>query len=592
MKFDDSTNHAPLEMPDDVNQADVLFHSLANATPVMMWLSDADKHRYYFNPAWLEFTGRTLEEERGDGWTQGVHTEDLPAFVETYARAFEAREKSQIEYRLRRHDGEYRWVIGSGAPYYRDGAFAGYLGTTQDVTQRKQAEQSLIERERLAMLSSDVSLALIQNKTLPEILHACAEAVVKHLDAAFARIWTLGKEDVLELQASAGIYTHLDGAHSRVPVGKFKIGLIAAERKPHLTNSVIGDARVSNQEWAEREGMVAFVGYPLIVGERLVGVVAMFARQTLGLNALKAMESAANIIALGIERRQAEQALRESEEHYRVVAEAASDAVITIDETSTIHYVNAATERMFGYEVAALMNQKLTMLMPAEFHARHRGGIKRYVATGQRHIPWEAVPATGLHKDGHEFSIEISFGEFIKDDKHFFTGIVRDITERKRAEEALAAYARDRELMLEEVSTPVVPIWQGVLLIPLVGSLDTKRMQQATRAALDQTMRTNARYCIIDITATRIVDTQAVANLSNLVVSLKLVGCDAVVTGVTAQTARVLVQLGLDLTQMRTQRTLAEALASIIKTQSSIQSQQYLQQGTGFNFDGTSTNTR
>ena len=84
--------------------------------------------------------------------------------------------------------------------------------------------------------------------------------------------------DVLELQASAGLYTHLDGPHSRVPVGQYKIGLIAQERKPHLTNTVVGDPRVSDQEWAQREGMVAFAGYPLIVEDRLVGVMAMFAR--------------------------------------------------------------------------------------------------------------------------------------------------------------------------------------------------------------------------------------------------------------------------------------------------------------------------
>ena len=77
------------------------------------------------------------------------------------------------------------------------------------------------------------------------------------------------------------MYTHLDGAHGRVPVGKFKIGLIAAERRPHLTNSVAGDPRVGDQEWARREGMVAFAGYPLLVEGRLVGVLSMFARAPL-----------------------------------------------------------------------------------------------------------------------------------------------------------------------------------------------------------------------------------------------------------------------------------------------------------------------
>ena len=81
------------------------------------------------------------------------------------------------------------------------------------------------------------------------------------------------------MQASAGLYTHLNGAHGRVPVGQFKIGRIARDRKPHLTNSVVGDPEVSDQEWARREGMVAFAGHPLIVGERVVGVMAMYLDQ-------------------------------------------------------------------------------------------------------------------------------------------------------------------------------------------------------------------------------------------------------------------------------------------------------------------------
>ena len=103
------------------------------------------------------------------------------------------------------------------------------------------------------------------------------------------------------------MYTHLDGPHSRVPVGKYKIGLIAQERKPHLTNEVVGDPRVSDQEWARREGMVAFAGYPLVVDDRLVGVMAMFARHTLTEATLEAMASVADEIAVGIERKTAQE---------------------------------------------------------------------------------------------------------------------------------------------------------------------------------------------------------------------------------------------------------------------------------------------
>ena len=184
-----------------------------------------------------------------------------------------------------------------------------------DITERKRAEESLIERSRLATLSADIGVALNQADTLQQILQRCTEALVQHLDVAFARIWTLDeKEQVLELQASAGMYTHLDGTHSRVPVGQLKIGLIAQERKPHLTNEVMGDPRVSDREWARREGMVAFAGYPLIVEDRLVGVVAMFARKPLTEATLQALSSVANGIALGIERKQAEERLKEQTE--------------------------------------------------------------------------------------------------------------------------------------------------------------------------------------------------------------------------------------------------------------------------------------
>ena len=168
------------------------------------------------------------------------------------------------------------------------------------------------EHTRLLALSSEVGRALTENMALNASLQWCAQAIVQYLDGAFARIWTLNEVgDTLELQASAGLYTHLDGPHSRVPVGKFKIGLIAEERKPHLTNSVLGDPLVGDQDWARREGMVAFAGHPLIVADQVVGVMAMFAKQPLPEVTLTALETIADQIAVGIERQQADRRLRE-----------------------------------------------------------------------------------------------------------------------------------------------------------------------------------------------------------------------------------------------------------------------------------------
>lgn len=167
------------------------------------------------------------------------------------------------------------------------------------------------ERTVLVALQADISLALITDDTLREMLKHCAEAMVARLDVAFARVWTLSEDGkILELQASAGMYTHIDGGHSRVPVGKFKIGQIASSRTPHLTNAVIGDPRVPEQEWAKREGLIAFAGHPLIVDDRLVGVMAMFSRNSLPDVTLAALGAVANAVALGIERKKSEEELR------------------------------------------------------------------------------------------------------------------------------------------------------------------------------------------------------------------------------------------------------------------------------------------
>ena len=198
--------------------------------------------------------------------------------------------------------------------------FTAYL---RNISERQQSEALLRERARISALGAQIGLALTQGNSRQEMLGLCTAAIVQQLDAAFARIWTLNEaEQVLELQASAGLYTHVNGAHARVSVGQFKIGLIAQERQPHLTNDVTHDPRVSNQEWAQREGMVAFAGYPLIVDNRLVGVVALFARHPLGPDTLAALASIANSIALGIQRKLTEETLVIAKE----AAEAANQA--------------------------------------------------------------------------------------------------------------------------------------------------------------------------------------------------------------------------------------------------------------------------
>ena len=184
--------------------------------------------------------------------------------------------------------------------------------------ERKRAEEAQAEGLRLSAFSVGVSVALSKADTLPAMLAGCAEALVVCLDAALARIWTLDPEaDELVLQASAGIYTHLDGAHSRVPVGSLESGRIAQERRPYWTNDLPNDPRISDKDWAGRQGLTAFAGFPLLAAGRLVGVMALFSRRPFSEVALKALAPAADNIAIGIQRRDAEHAQRATEEEFR-----------------------------------------------------------------------------------------------------------------------------------------------------------------------------------------------------------------------------------------------------------------------------------
>jgi len=122
------------------------FRFVANTAPVMIWMSGTDKLCTYVNQPWLEFTGRPLEAELGDGWTENVHPEDLNRSVHTYTQAFDRRESFQMEYRLRRHDGEYRWISDIGVPRFNPNhSFLGYIGSGTDITERKLAEESLAD---------------------------------------------------------------------------------------------------------------------------------------------------------------------------------------------------------------------------------------------------------------------------------------------------------------------------------------------------------------------------------------------------------------------------------------------------------------
>jgi PAS domain S-box-containing protein len=122
------------------------FWLVADSVPAMIWMSGADQRAIYFNRRWLDFTGRTVKVELGNGWTESVHPEDRERRLEEYCRSFDSRQEFKIEYRLRRCDGKYRWMSDRGAPWFHaDGSFGGYVGVCLDITDRKLREEEILD---------------------------------------------------------------------------------------------------------------------------------------------------------------------------------------------------------------------------------------------------------------------------------------------------------------------------------------------------------------------------------------------------------------------------------------------------------------
>jgi len=238
-----------------------------------------------------------------------VHPDHYHLF-EGFSRATEKELDQTIESTNVRADGssfptEVRGAIIShqGKPHR--------LAIVRDISARHALErgkvvtdQRLQEQLALLSLSAELGVALTKSRDLEEMLQRCAELLVRHLDAAFARIWTLFPGDeALRLVASAGMYTHLDGPHGRIPVDEhYKVGAIAFHRRPLLTNSMVGDPQITDQEWAKQEGMVSFAGQPLIINDKVVGVMGLFARHPLSEVVMQALGAVADEVALGIDR--------------------------------------------------------------------------------------------------------------------------------------------------------------------------------------------------------------------------------------------------------------------------------------------------
>ncbi len=348
----------------------------------------------------------------------------------------------------RRKDGRLVDVSISLSPVTdAAGRVAGVATIARDITERKrlEAEATRARQSRYAAMRADVGEALAATGEVRDILQRCAEAIVRHLDAAFARIWLLDEVgEALELQASAGLHTHLHGEYARIPVDQFGIGRNVAERRSLLTGSQASGPQISDRGWIMQDGMVAFVE-PLQVEDRLVGVVAVFADAPPSDDATEVIALIADAVAQGIERKRTEAARERDREFLTAVLEHVEDGIAACDADGVLTVFNRAARAFHRLPVDAIPSEHWADRYSL-FHAdgvtrMEREEVPLYRALqGERFHDAEVVIAP---KDGPRRLVRASGRALVGVAGKKLGAVVsmHDITERKAAEARLAHQA-------------------------------------------------------------------------------------------------------------------------------------------------------
>jgi len=434
-------------------QSEERFRLVANSAPDMIWMSGRDTLCNYFNQPWLDFTGRTIEAELGNGWSDRVHPEDLKACIDTYLRAFDRREEFRIEYRLLRHDGEYRWLLVIGIPRFSpDNAFAGYIGSAVDVTEGKIAAEQLAEtseRLRLVMDAGGIVGWELDLRTGKKIQFGRTSGLVEHNSQHRSQLNQEFWEEVC-VEDRVALRCVLEIAKATRTVFEHEFRVLRENEAVH---------------WLRSRGKYVYsaVGEP----ERLVGI---------------SIETTAT--------KRAEEALRESEERLRLAVQAGQMFAYSWDVSSDKIERSGESAQVLGMQDAQLSTGKELI---ARVHPDDRERLAAAMADLDVENPDLQITYRMIRPDATVVWLETnSRAYFGQHGIQRLVGMVADVTERRNAEEILATVNRrlieaqeaDRTRIGRDLHDDIGQ--QLVLLAVEIGQLaNTSRRRDNFRARLE-----------------------------------------------------------------------------------------------------------
>src|SRR2546430_12636846 len=372
-----------------LRESEERFRIVADSSPVLIWMSDSDKLCTFFNKPWLEFTGRTMEQEMGNGWAEGVHPDDLQSCLNTYVEAFDAREPFVMQYRLRRHDGEYRWISDNGVPRYdAQKNFTGYIGSCMDITELLSKDEALYDSQERMSLAADAAGLVAWTWDIRR-----DEVWLSDKDRAF---FGFSQSEKLNSERVRSVVHSEDRQFVRQLVEN---SLRTRDEIEAEYRVVLPDGKV---RWVTRRGRVEFDGNGEPTWER-------------------------GVLMDVTERKQAE-------EKFRLATEASPSGILLVNDQGRLVLVNSQIENLFGYRREELVGKPVDILVPERFANQHPTQRATFFAAPTARAMGAGRELFARRKDGSEFPVEIGLNPIQTPEGILVLAAVVDISARKEAE--------------------------------------------------------------------------------------------------------------------------------------------------------------
>ncbi|HEX9787706.1 MAG TPA: GAF domain-containing protein [Candidatus Binatia bacterium] len=386
------------EADEALRRSEAQFREMADSAPVMIWITRADGSSTYLNKQWYEFTGQSDEAALGFGWLDAVHPEDRTGAGEAFVKANDRREEFRVEYRLRRHDGMYRWVIDSASPQIGDnGEFLGYIGSVFDITERKQAEDERQRNFERVRALHEINLAITSTMNRQSQLEVLLEKIEKFLAYPTVSTLRLLHRETGRLESLAHRGLNVDEWLKREPGRTLHRALRVVETSaPVILSDVRRDAFGRDLPMPTNFGLVSYAGIPLIARGQVLGVLGVYTKTYHEFDAqeIEFLTTLAGQAAIAIENAQlyeeAERRRHEAEELARI----ARSLTETLDMKAVGERVVASVLELFGVK-----GSSLRLRQPD-------GSMGRFVSAGEvfSQTPAGAVVPAGVGLSGRAFA--------------------------------------------------------------------------------------------------------------------------------------------------------------------------------------------